>query len=112
MTYPAPQVNSPTVDDHAGADGGVGGLVDEDEPAGEPVAVVGVEVDGLGGAQADAADVIRAQLGGVLGAVEAVDVEAVSDVGDHRVGVGVVCLTAYNLPALQRPVGRPRHQDV
>src|SRR6476661_5332030 len=45
--------------DHAGGDGPVGGLVDEDEPAGGPVAAVGVAHEWLGGAQLDTADVVE-----------------------------------------------------
>jgi hypothetical protein len=48
--------------EHAGADGGVGGLVDEDEPAGDAVAVVVVGEQRLGGARLDPADVVETQL--------------------------------------------------
>lgn len=59
-------------DDDAGGDGGVGGLVDENELAGQPVAGIGVVVDGLRGAYAHATDVVETQPGGVLVALEGV----------------------------------------
>src|ERR687892_157146 len=48
-------------EDGAGADGVVGGLVDEDEAAGGAVAAVFVEEQGHGGAQLDAADLVERQ---------------------------------------------------
>src|SRR5207253_10236019 len=71
---------------HAGAGGGVGRLVDEDEAAGGAVATVLVVEEGLGGAQGDAADLVESQAVGGLVAVQRVDVEAVLEILDHGAG--------------------------
>src|SRR3954447_308400 len=63
--------------EHPRADGGVGGLVDQDEPAGDPVAGVVVDEQRLGGAQLHAADVVEPQGLGVGLPVQRVDVELV-----------------------------------
>src|SRR3712207_6809345 len=70
--------------EHPGADGGVGGLVDQDEPAGDPVAGVVVDEQRLGDPQPHPADVVEAQLGGLLVAVQRVHVEPVGQLLDHR----------------------------
>jgi N-acetylglucosaminyldiphosphoundecaprenol N-acetyl-beta-D-mannosaminyltransferase len=60
--------------DHGGADGGVGGFVDEDQAAGLPVSAVRVAEQGLGQAEGDAADLVQAEPADVLLPVQGVDV--------------------------------------
>ena len=67
--------------DHAGADGVVRRLVDEDEAAGRAVVAVRVEEDRLGRAQAGAADLVEREAAHVRFAFECVDVVAVLDRG-------------------------------
>src|SRR5690242_1282549 len=77
--------SAPAVD-HAGTDRDAGGLVDEDEGARGAVLRVRVAQQRHGGAQLDAADLVEAELLGVLVAVQRVDVEPVLDVLDQRPG--------------------------
>src|SRR4029453_17936864 len=70
-------------EDDAGADGVVGGFVDEYEAAGGSVAAVFVEEQGDGGADADPADLVEGECAGVFVAVQGVDVEPVLEVFDQ-----------------------------
>src|SRR5690606_35170310 len=74
---PALGRTSAGVDHHACGDRVVGGLVDQDEPAGEPVTGVVVDEERLGDPQRDAADLVETERGGLLVAVERVDVQPV-----------------------------------
>src|SRR4051812_3830492 len=98
--------------EHPGADGGVGRLVGEDEPAGDAVAGVVVGEQRLGGAQPDPADVVEAELAGAGIAVQGVDVEPVLQLLDHGAhGPGRV-LDRQSLPRAQRLVGHPADEGV
>src|SRR3954453_9243684 len=68
---------------HPRADGGVGRLVDQDEPAGDPVSGVVVDEQRLRGAQLHSADVVEPELRGLHVPVQRVDVEPVLQVLDH-----------------------------
>src|SRR6476660_8146969 len=70
--------------DHARRDGPVGGLVDEDEPPGGPVAAVGVAHQRLRRAELNAADVVEPQRLRLFVAVQRVDVEPVAEALDDR----------------------------
>src|SRR6476469_3361421 len=80
---PDPGAGSASGREHPGADGAVGGLVDQDEAAGDPVAGVVVDEQRLRGPQPDPADVVEAQAGGLGVAVQRVDVEPVLQLLDH-----------------------------
>ena len=95
-------------EDHAGGDGVVRRLVDEDERAGVAVAAVLVEEQRLRRAQRDAADLVeRRATSAVFVAVQRVHVEAVVQVL-HRARAPTcdVCLIAYLAPGVQLARGR------
>ena len=62
------------IGDHGSAHGGIGGLVDQDQAAGEPVAVVGIAEHRLSEPHRHPADLVQPELGGRLVPVQGVDV--------------------------------------
>ena len=64
------------------------------------------------GAQPHAADVVEAELGGRLVAVQRVHVEAVGKLGDHRPDVAGGVLEPPHAPRGERPVGHPGHHRI
>ena len=88
--------------DHAGADGLMGQLIDNDESAQPLILGVGSERDGTIEAKIDRCDFIQAQrLGCQMGA--RVNVEVIFDVGDAD---------ARSLAVNQRCVGTPGQHDM
>ena len=69
--------------DHAGADGGVGHGIDQDEAPDRAVAAVRIAEDGLLGLDHDRADIVQSQLGARL-LFQRVYVDAVADRIDRR----------------------------
>src|SRR4051794_26639238 len=98
--------------DHPGADGDAGRLVDQDERARGAVLGVRVAQQRHGGAQLDAADLVEAELLGVLVAVQGVHVEAVLDVLDQRAAHPGRVLDRELLTRGQRLVGHPADHRV
>ena len=99
-------------DEHPGADGRVGRLVDEDEPPGHPVAGVLVDEQRLGGAQPHPADVVEPELAAVRLAVQRVDVEPVLQLLDHPAHRAGRVLDRQLLARAQRLVGHPADHGV
>ena len=70
-------------EDHAGCDGGVGGLVDKHETTGIAVATVLVDKQWHGRAEVDTTNLIERKLRCLFVAVKRVDVESLVDLFDH-----------------------------
>src|SRR4029077_2927829 len=80
------QPTEPTLNDHAGSDGAMGTLVDDDEAPRGPIARVAVNDKRLLHFNIDSGNVVHLELRYTVNAPQGIDVHSILDLGDKRLG--------------------------